>query len=171
MNARLLIISDLGNLKAYRADLTPLGTPHLDLLESVNIEEAHGRIVERVTDLAGRRSAPTTRDWGTPTADDNHLLLETKRRIVKQIAGHIKRIAEKHGFLHIWVVAHKEIINMILDELPQNIRGKVELHLARDLTKAPTEKLLKYFGDLIHESIRNADVEVLQTSVNKAVAK
>lgn len=159
MEARLLILADLGNVKAYKADLTPLGSPHLDLIEHKIIEDAHGRIVDKVTDLAGRRAAPTARDWGSPASDDHNLLLETKRRIVKQIASHIKRISEANGFSHIWIAAHKEILNMIIDELPQNIRGKVELHLARDLTKAPMEKLLKYFGNIILESIKNQTIE------------
>lgn len=171
MNARLLILADLGNIKAYKADLTPLKTPHLDLIDHQIIEDAHGRVVDKVTDLAGRRSSPVAKDWGSPTADDHNLILETKRRIVKQIASHIKRIAEANGFSHIWIAAHKEIINMILDELPQNIRGKVELHLARDLTKAPMEKLLKYFGGLILETIKNQETEQVQQSNSQPITK
>lgn len=153
MEQRLLIITDLGNFKAYKFDTTPQGTPRLELLEEQVLEEARNRIVEKVTDLAGRRAAPTSKDWSSPTADDNNLLLETKRRIVKQIASHIKRILETHGFAHLWLSAHKEINNMILEELPQNARNKIELNLSRDLTKAPKEKILKYFGELISDNI------------------
>ncbi|MGC8828845.1 MAG: host attachment protein [Verrucomicrobiia bacterium] len=158
---RLLVITDLGNFKAYKLDTTTRGTPHLEVVEEQILEQARGRVVDKVTDLAGRRAAPTSKDWGSPTADDNNLLLETKRRIVKQIASHIKRIVDAGGFTHLWLVAHKEIINLILEELPQNIRSKVELHLARDYTKAPKEKVLKHFGELILETMGNKEPETV----------
>ncbi|MGC8744857.1 MAG: host attachment protein [Verrucomicrobiia bacterium] len=156
---RLLVITDLGNFKAFKLDTTARGTPRLEVLEEQVLEQARGRVVEKVTDLAGRRAAPTSKDWGSPTADDHNLLLETKRRIVKQIAAHIKRIAETSSFTHLWLVAHKEIINLILEELPQNIRSRIELHLARDYSKAPKEKILKYFGELILETTGNRESE------------
>ena len=69
MKNNLLIVTDLGLLKAYKVGLTPKHTPRLQPLEDVVLEEAHHRVIEMVTDVAGRHVAPTQKSWGTPIAD------------------------------------------------------------------------------------------------------
>jgi hypothetical protein len=146
MKNKLLIVTDLGLLKAYRLDAAPKGIPRLELLEEVVLEDAHHRLVEKVTDLAGRHVAPTQKSWGTPIADDHNLKLETKRRLIKQIAGHIKRLVEANDHDGCWLAAHKEINHLILDELTPAVRKSIETNLARDLVKAGKDELLEYFA-------------------------
>ena len=50
----LIIVTDRGSLKAYRVDATPTRGPSLQLVQAFNITDAHGRLVDKVTDLAGR---------------------------------------------------------------------------------------------------------------------
>ncbi len=143
MNAKLLIVTDLGLLKAYRLETTARGTPHLTELAAIQLEEAHRRLLEEVRDLAGRHISPTQHKWGAPLTDDHNLRLEIKRRLVKKIAAHIRHFAQSANGNPIWLVAHKEINRPILDELPAAVRRRVEKTVPRDLVKAGCRELLK----------------------------
>ena len=50
----LIIVTDRGSLKAYRVNETPTRGPSLQLVQAFNITDAHGRLVDKVSDLAGR---------------------------------------------------------------------------------------------------------------------
>jgi hypothetical protein len=50
----LIIVTDRGSLKAYRVDETPTRGPSLQLVQAFNITDAHGKLVDKVSDLAGR---------------------------------------------------------------------------------------------------------------------
>ena len=145
MTNKLLIVTDLGVLKAYKVELTPRHTPRLVPVEDIVLEDARLRVIETVTDMAGRHSGPTQKNWGAPLGDDHSLKLETKRRLIRQIAGHIQRIIQRTGSDSCWIAAHKEINYQILDELPKAIRARIEKNLALDLTKATQAELLEQF--------------------------
>ena len=145
MKNKLLIVTDLGLLKAYKVELTPKHTPRLEPLEEVVLEEARHRVIEMVTDVAGRHIAPTQKSWGTPIAAAHTLKLETRRRLIRQIAGHIERLIQGNANDGCWLAAHKEINHQILEELPQTIRARIKKNLQRDLTKAEQKDLLDQF--------------------------
>ena len=146
MNPKLLIVTDLGVLKAYRLNITPRGSLHLDRLETVVLDEAHRRLVDRVTDLAGRRVAPTRKSWAAPIADDHNLKLETKRRLIKKIAGHIERLVAENRECGVRLAAHREINHLILSLLPPAVRQRIETNLVLDLVRADERKLIKCFA-------------------------
>ena len=52
--ASLVIVADRGSLKAYQVNETPTRGPSLKLIQAFDITDAHGRLVDKVTDLAGR---------------------------------------------------------------------------------------------------------------------
>jgi len=56
MKSKLLIVADLGLVKAYKLDFTPNHTPRLEQLEEIVLEEAHSRLLDKLTDEAGRHS-------------------------------------------------------------------------------------------------------------------
>ncbi len=143
MNNKLIIVTDLGLLKAYRLETTPRGTPRLGPIEQVRLEEAHRRLLDEVADLAGRHVSPTQHKWGAPMADDHNLRLELRRRLIKQIARHTTRLARESGCDGVWLVAHKEIGRPIFDELPAPVRRRVEKTIPRDLVKAGQRELLQ----------------------------
>lgn len=143
MKPKLVIVADLGLLKAYRLEATLKGTPHLELLEEVIIEDAHHRLVEKVTDLSGRHVSPTAKKWGTPRSDDHNLKLEFKRRLIRTIADHIERLVKANRETTCCLAAHKEINHLIMDALPKPVRARIETNLARDLVKATRKELLE----------------------------
>ena len=73
MTNKLLIVTDLGVFKAYKVELTPRHTPRLVPVEDIVLEDARLRVIETVTDMAGRHSGPTQKNWGAPLGDDHSL--------------------------------------------------------------------------------------------------
>jgi hypothetical protein len=55
MNTKLIIVADLGLLRAYREVQGPTDRqPHLELIEELKLERAHEKLSDQVTDQAGR---------------------------------------------------------------------------------------------------------------------
>jgi|GEM_PF-383949 hypothetical protein len=142
---QLLIVTDLGLLRAYRRELTPRGTPRLELIEETRFDDAHVRVKDKVTDFAGRRGASAGSQVGTPLSDSHNLELEMQRRLIRKIAAQIKSLIQRTNNLRVWLAAPKEINHLILDELPQSLRQRIEVNIARDLAKADKCELLKTF--------------------------
>jgi protein required for attachment to host cells len=145
MKSKLLIVADLGLVKAYQLDFTLNRTPRLEQLEEVVLEEAHGRMLDKVTDAAGRNSSPTQKNRGAPLADDHNFKLEFKRRLIHQIAEHIQRLIERSDSEICWLAAHKEINQKILERLPAAVCKRIKKNLLRDLTKVGQKELLEQF--------------------------
>jgi len=144
MNGKLVIVTDLGRLKAYRFELTPQQTPRLELIEELCFDEAHGRLDNWVTDVAGRRGGGQT-GTGTPLIDANNLKLENERRIIRQISIHIEALIQRNDPEVIWLAAQKEINPRILEELPHGIRAQIEMNLPCDLVGAHPPAVLDAF--------------------------
>ena len=51
---RLIIAVDLGHFKAYKVSTDSPGSPKIQLVESYDSIEGHGKLSEKVTDGAGR---------------------------------------------------------------------------------------------------------------------
>src|SRR5215475_8060032 len=91
----LIIVTDRGSFKAYRVNETPTRGPSLQLVQAFNITDAHGRLVDKVSDLAGR--FPVTAGAGAhhgaaSIAERTQLATETDRRIHKELADQISKI-------------------------------------------------------------------------------
>jgi len=50
MKSKLLIVADLGLVKAYNLDFTPNHTPRLEQLEEIVLEETHSRLLDKLID-------------------------------------------------------------------------------------------------------------------------
>jgi protein required for attachment to host cells len=145
MKRKLIIVADLGLLKAYNVDFPPDQTPRLDQLDEVVLEDAHIRVVDKLSDMAGRHTAPAQKNWGAPLADDHNLKLESKRRLIRQIAAHVERLIGRAGGDGCWLAAQKEINHQILKELSPSIREHIKKNLPLDLTKTAPKELLEQF--------------------------
>jgi hypothetical protein len=145
MKNKLLVVADLGLLKAYRLEFSLEHPPRLEQLEEVVLEDARKRVVDRVTDLAGRHVAPTQKKWGAPLTDDHNLKLESKRRLIHQIAVHIERLIQRYDHDSCWLAADKQINHQILKGLPPIIRDRIQRNLPHDLTKVEGKEVLDRF--------------------------
>ena len=95
----LIIVTDRGSLKAYRVDETPTRGPSLHLVQAFDLTDAHGKLIDKVTDLAGR--FPVSDGAGgrhaNSIAERTQLETETHRRIQKQLADQIVKIVSRNG--------------------------------------------------------------------------
>src|SRR5947199_8881151 len=97
--ASLVIAADRGSLKAYQVNETPTRGPSLKLIQAFDITDAHGKLIDKVTDLAGRfavtESAGAHR--GAASIAQSELATETARRINKELADQIAKSVNDSG--------------------------------------------------------------------------
>jgi hypothetical protein len=146
----LIIVTDRGSLKAYRVDETPTRGPSLKLVQAFNVTDAHGRLVDKVTDLAGR--FPVGDGAGgrhaNSIAERTQLETETDRRIHKQLADQIAKIVESDGVEGWSFAAPASIHAAIVDLLPRKVRDRIVEHVKSDLVKTEPSKLPAHFRSL-----------------------
>ena len=146
----LIIVTDRGSLKAYRVDETPTRGPSLKLVQAFNITDAHGKLVDKVSDLAGR--FPVSDGAGgrhaNSIAERTQLETETDRRIHKQLADQIVKIAQSDGVEGWSFAAPASIHAAIVDLLPASVRDRIVEHVKSDLVKTESSKLPAHFRSL-----------------------
>jgi Protein required for attachment to host cells len=147
----LVIVTDRGSLKAYRVNETPTRGPSLQLVQAFDMTDAHGRLIDKVSDLAGR--FPVTEGAGAhrgqaSTAERKQLATETDRRIQKELADQITKIVSKTGKDGWSFAAPAEIHTAIVDLLPANVRQRIVEHVKSDLVKVEPARLMSHFRSL-----------------------
>jgi Protein required for attachment to host cells len=147
----LVVVTDRGSLKAYRVDETPNRGPSLKLVQAFNITDAHGRLVDKVTDNAGRfpvSNGAGIQHHGASIAERTQMETETDRRIYKQLADQIVKLV-KHDGTEGWSFAAAAPIHAaIVEMLPANIRDRIVEHVKSDLVKVEASKLPAHFRSL-----------------------
>ena len=146
----LIIVADRGSLKAYRVDETPTRGPSLRLIQAFDLTDAHGKLIDKVTDLAGR--FPVSDGAGgrhaNSIAERTQLETETDRRIHKQLADQIVKIIDRSGKEGWSFAAPAEIHGAIVDLLPRAARDRIVEHVKSDLVKIESAKLPSHFRSL-----------------------
>jgi len=146
----LVIVADRGSLKAYQVNQTPTRGPSLKLVQAFDITDAHGKFIDKVTDLAGR--FPVTEGAGAhrgpASIAESKLQTETERRINKELADQIAKIINGSGKEGWSFAAAAEIHAAIVDLLPGRIRDRIVEHVKSDLVKVEPAKLPSHFRSL-----------------------
>ena len=148
--ASLVIAADRGSLKAYRVNETPTRGPSLKLIQAFDVTAAHGKLIDKVTDLAGR-FAVTERAGahrGAASIAESKLETETDRRINKELAEQIAKIVNGSGKEGWAFAAPSEIHAAIVDLLPDRVRNRIVEHVKSDLVKVEPAKLPNHFRSL-----------------------
>ena len=146
----LLVVADLGGFKAFKLEdnNTRLNhSPRLELLEHFNNVEAHGRIVDRVSDLSGRFPRRTgARAAGAMSDGERHNIeLESRKRFVRQLAQRLNHLARDPEIDRCFLAASREINHPLLEELEPQVRAKVAKNIPADLTKLGRADILSRF--------------------------
>lgn len=146
----LVIVADRGSLKAYRVEETPTRGPSLQLVQAFNLTDAHGRLVDKVTDLAGR--FPVANGvfgrHGNSAGERTAMETEIDRRIQKELADQIVKIVSEHRKEGWSFAAPSEIHGAIVDLLPRAVRDRIVEHVKSDLVKIEPAKLISRFRSL-----------------------
>ena len=149
MKSTLLVVADLGGFKAYK--LTPNEqanrAPHLDLLEHYDNGQAHDRLVDKVSDLAGRfpRADGATPGGGMSAGERHNIELESRKRLVRQLAQRINLLARPPEFERCMLAASREINGQLVEELDSQVRAKIIKNIPADLTKIERADILRHF--------------------------
>jgi hypothetical protein len=150
MNKDLLIVADLGLLRAYRecqnlADRQP----HLELVEEWKPESAHQKLSDQVTDQAGRfpRGGGSANTPGDLSAGESlNTEAEQDRRHIGQLAGRIDALLADNAVTRCSLAASGPIHKQLLEALDPKARAKVVQTLASNLTKTDPQELLGHFA-------------------------
>jgi len=149
MKNTLVVVTDLGCLKAYRLENHhPNYAPRLELVEEFNSADAHERLGDKVSDLAGRfpRSAGVANATGAMSDGERHNIeLEKRKRLVRQLAQRLNALARSPEVERCLLAASREINHQLLEELEPQVRAKVEKSVAADLTKLDRAEILRHF--------------------------
>ena len=148
MKNTLVVVADLKELKAYRLnDDAPHSSPRLELLEQFRTA-ANRKLVEEVTDQAGRFPRATVAPnimGGMSQGERHNIELEKRKRCTRQLANQIDSLLQNSEFERCFVAASREINHALMEELNPRSRAKIEMTLAADLTKADKSDLLERF--------------------------
>jgi len=147
MNDKVIILTDLGSMKAIRLTRhEQTGRDHLETIDHLEPEAPHQRLSDVVSDQAGRFPvADGSRGGAMSNGENLHLEQESQRRTIKLLASQIQQVLEREHAPAWYFAANDQIDHKILNELPKQWRDKVQKHVRKDLTKVDRSDLLGYF--------------------------
>jgi hypothetical protein len=147
MKGTLILLADLGCLKAFKLENGQANrSPRLEPVEEFSQPEAHERLVTEVTDMSGRFHRGATNVAGGMSDGERHNInLEKRKRLVRNLAGHVNRLAKDPEVDKCWMAASREISHPLLNELDPDVRAKMQTVVAADLTKLTRSEILKRF--------------------------
>jgi hypothetical protein len=140
-------VADLGCLKAYRLEKTPVQqTPRLELIEEFTSNGGTARPAQINTDASGRfpRGGPQA-VGGMSDGERHNLALEHRKRVVRQLAGRLQHLMQAPDAGDCYLAASREIHNHLLEELDPATRARIVRSVHADLTKLEKAELLAHF--------------------------
>jgi hypothetical protein len=149
MKNRLLIVVDLGRFKAYRVEFNELSShPRLELLEDFNTIDAHGRLSDKLTDVAGRFPSGMRNLRGLHGYGEKHnIQLELNRRTVNYLTQSINDLVKREApDLPVYFAVEKEIQHKILERLEPPVKARIDKVVPEDLTRTNERELLAHFA-------------------------
>jgi hypothetical protein len=121
------------------------------LVQAFNITDAHGRLIDKVSDQAGRfpvSDGAGVHHGAASTAERTQIVAETDRRIQKELAEQITKIVSQNGKEGWSFAAPAEIHGAIVELLPPAVRDRIVEHVKSDLVKVEPAKLISRFRSL-----------------------
>jgi hypothetical protein len=145
MKNTLVVVAGLSCYKAFKLENHhPDRPPRLELLEQFDNPEAHSHLVDKVSDLSGRFPSGTI--GGSMSDGERHnIQLETRKRLVRQLAQRLNAIARHPEIESCFLAASKEINHLLMAELEAQVRAKVAKNVPADLTKLERGEILNRF--------------------------
>ena len=146
MKKIVIVVTDLGNFKAYKLEKTNLNTPRLELMRESPPVNGQSKIVERVSDQAGRYHNGMHGKWATPWGEPHNIELEDRKRRIRYMAQELDSILRTDDVDGCWLAASKEINHQLIEELGPQTRAKILKNIPCDLTRTDKSQLLNHFA-------------------------
>lgn len=143
---RIIFAVDLGHFKAYSVSKKPMESPHLELIESYDTTEAHGKLSEKYSDANGKFGLMGGKG-GTAcgNGETHNIELEAERKAIKGIAKDIDKIVAKEDPPEWCLAAPTEINSRIVDKLTPDVKARMAKNVSANLTKKKKLEILSYF--------------------------
>jgi len=144
--AAIIITVDLGHFKAYRVITDSLASPKIELIESYDSIEGHGKLSEKLSDIAGRfvgggGKGEVAKGYGEP----HNLVADIRKKLVKMIAMDINALIKKEDCDKWYLAAGERINKDIVKKLEPKVKTKLKKNISLDLTNTPKSKILSHF--------------------------
>jgi hypothetical protein len=143
----LIIVADRGSLKAYKVNDTPTRGPSLQLVQAFDITDGHGRMGDKLSDIAGRFSVGAGQHMSS-VAERTQMDTEVDRRIYKQLADEIGKVVKSDGAVGWSFAAPAAIHGAIVELMSSGVRDRIVEHVKSDLVKIEPAKLHTHFRSL-----------------------
>lgn len=141
----LIILADLGRVKAYRItrdELDPKSSPAFEDVLDVDLDNQHSRVSDRYSDKAGRFSyGPGSKALGEKHSEQE----EAEAQQLNGVAQTINEAAMRNSG-EIFFAAPKQIVKSLLNKIEPSIRKRIRAELPLNLVKSPKLKLLERFA-------------------------
>jgi hypothetical protein len=147
MEKIIIIVADLGHFKAYRVTKEALESPLVQLIESYDSIEGHGKLVDKFSDMAGRFGRGGGQDEAGMDSGERYTIeLEMEKRLIKMIAEDINTVIIREKCYKWYLAAGGKINRQIIENLKPEVRKKLDKNIAADLTKTEKSELLGHFA-------------------------
>lgn len=146
MPHKLIVLADLGRLKAFRVTRDEMTAHlHVELAEEISFLDGQEKLVDKVTDKAGRFPASGGTNGGG--AGENHnLQTEIQKRLIKRLGEGINDLVKRENPTVWHFAAAQEINQRIVDTLCSEAKAKLSKSVGSDLTKIGKAELLSHFA-------------------------
>lgn len=143
--SKLIIAVDLGHFKAYKVSKKPLESERVEMIESFDNTDAHGKIGEKLSDSAGQFGLGGGKNGIKGYGEPHNMEIENKKRAVKWLANNINELIFRENCKKWYLAAGKKINNRLVDCLDPDVKAKLSKNIASDLTKVKKSEILSYF--------------------------
>lgn len=143
---KVIIAVDLGHFKAYKVTKQEHESPKIQLIESYDSIEAHGKLSDKLSDTAGRFGVGGGKNGAAKGYGEPHNIeLEMEKKAVKLISNDINAIIRKEGSPKWYLAASKMINSQILDNLDAGVKAKLDKNIMSNLTNTDKSDIMKHF--------------------------
>ena len=143
---KVIIAVDLGHFKAYKVTKQEHESPKIQLIESYDSVEAHGKLSDKLSDTSGRFAMGGGKNGAAKGYGEPHNMeLEMEKKAAKLIANDINAIIKKEGSPKWYLAASKMINSQILENLEAAVRAKLDKNIMSNLTKIDKSGIMKHF--------------------------
>jgi hypothetical protein len=142
---KIIVAVDLGHFKAYSIEATVTGNK-IDLIESYDSVEAHGKLSEKFSDANGRFGQNGGKNGAaTGNSEPHNTRLEVEKRAIRLLARDISALITRQKCMKWYLAASKKLNGQILENLDPAVKSGLDKNISSDLTKIPKSEILKHF--------------------------
>lgn len=143
---RLIIAVDLGHFRAYKLSTDSPGSPKINLVESYDSVEGHGKLSEKVSDGAGRFGVGGGKNGAAKGYGEPHNIeLEAEKKAARLIAKDIAAVIGREGTKKWWFAAAHKLNSLVLENLDTEVKSNLDKNVNANLTKTNKSQILKHF--------------------------